>query len=195
VNLTTASGSGSGMTAEVTVASSSSITAVNILNYGSGYSYGDTVTVSEALLGNSGSSNNVTFTINSSTTNTGTITNPGGLFSGNPASADLISVSELDLLTVTSSKRMMTAIDGALVRIDLERSDLGATMSRMEHTINNLSNISVNTKAARSRINDADIAYETTELTKAQVLNQAAQAMLSQANRSAQSIMGLLSDL
>ena len=68
-------------------------------------------------------------------------------------------------------------------------------MSRMEHTINNLSNISVNTKAARSRINDADIAYETTELTKAQVLNQAAQAMLSQANRSAQSIMGLLSDL
>ena len=90
---------------------------------------------------------------------------------------------------------MMTSIDGALTRIDLERSDLGATMSRMEHTINNLSKISVNTQAARSRINDADIARETTELTKAQVLNQAAQAMLSQANRSSQAIMGLLSDL
>ena len=193
VNMT--GGSGTGMTAEITVASSSSITAVNILNYGSGYSYGDTLTVSEALLGNSGSSNNVTFTINSKTTNTGAITNPGGLFSGNPSSADLVSVSELDVLTVTNAKRMMTSIDGALQRIDLERSDLGATMSRMEHTINNLSNISVNTKAARSRINDADIAAETTELTKAQVLNQAAQAMLSQANRSSQAIMSLLADL
>ena len=68
-------------------------------------------------------------------------------------------------------------------------------MSRMEHTINNLSNIAVNTKAARSRIADADIAAETTELTKAQVLNQAAQAMLSQANRSSQAIMSLLADL
>jgi flagellin len=58
-----------------------------------------------------------------------------------------------------------------------------------------LSNIAVNTKAARSRINDADIAAETTELTKAQVLNQAAQAMLSQANRSSQAIMSLLADL
>jgi flagellin len=53
----------------------------------------------------------------------------------------------------------------------------------------------VNTKAARSRIADADIAAETTELTKAQVLNQAAQAMLSQANRSSQAIMSLLADL
>ena len=68
-------------------------------------------------------------------------------------------------------------------------------MSRMEYTINNLSNISVNTQAARSRINDSDIAKETSELTKAQVLNQAAQAMLSQANRSSQAILGLLSDL
>jgi flagellin len=94
-----------------------------------------------------------------------------------------------------NAKRMLTSVDGALARIDLERSDLGATMSRMEHTINNLSNIAVNTKAARSRIADADIAAETTELTKAQVLNQAAQAMLSQANRSSQAIMSLLADL
>ena len=193
VNMT--GGSGTGMTAEITVASGPTISDVQILNYGSGYSYSDTLTVSEALLGNSGASNNVTFTINSATTNTGTITNPGGLFSGNPSSADLSSVSELDVLTVMNAKRMLTSVDGALARIDLERSDLGATMSRMEHTINNLSNIAVNTKAARSRIADADIAAETTELTKAQVLNQAAQAMLSQANRSSQAIMSLLADL
>ena len=84
------------------------------------------------------------------------------------------------------------AVDGALVRIDLERSDLGATMSRMEHTIRNLSNIVVNTKAARSRIQDANIAEETTNMTKAQVLSQAAQAMLAQANRTSQSILSLL---
>ena len=93
---------------------------------------------------------------------------------------------------------MLTAVDGALVRIDLERSDLGATMSRMEHTIANLSNVVVNTKAARSRIQDADIAEETTEMTKAQVLAQAAQAMLAQdklANRTSQSILSLLQGL
>ena len=92
-----------------------------------------------------------------------------------PGAANLSSVASLDVLSVDSAKKMLTAVDGALVRIDLERSDLGAVMSRMEHTINNLSNIVVNTKAARSRIQDADIAEETTEMTKAQVLSQAAQ--------------------
>ena len=120
------------------------------------------------------------------------IVNPGGMFSSNPPGATLSSVSQLDVLTVANAKKMLTAVDGALVRIDLERSDLGATMSRMEHVINNLSNISKNTKEARSRIQDADIALETTNLTKAQVLNQAAQAMLAQANRTSQSILSLL---
>ena len=120
------------------------------------------------------------------------ITSPGGMFSGNPSGAVLSSVSQLDVLNVKNSLKMLTAVDGALVRIDLERSDLGAVMSRMQHTINNLSNVVVNTKAARSRIQDADIAAETTEMTKAQVLSQAAQAMLAQANRSSQSILSLL---
>jgi len=120
------------------------------------------------------------------------VTVPGGLFSGNPSGASLSSVSDLDVLTVAKSLKMLTAVDGALVRIDLERSDLGATMSRMEHTISNLSNIVMNTKAARSRIADADIALESTELSKAQVLNQAAQAMLAQANKAQQSILQLL---
>ncbi|MEL0255727.1 MAG: flagellin, partial [Burkholderiaceae bacterium] len=118
--------------------------------------------------------------------------NGGGLFQLTPGAAKLVSVSELDVLTVDNAKKMLTAVDAALVRIDLERSDLGATMSRMEHTIRNLSNIVVNTKAARSRIQDANIAEETTEMTKAQVLSQAAQAMLAQANRTSQSILSLL---
>ena len=118
--------------------------------------------------------------------------NGGGLFQTVPGAATLSSVASLDVLTVEGAKKMLTAVDGALVRIDLERSDLGAVMSRMQHTINNLSNVVVNTKAARSRIQDADIAAETTEMTKAQVLSQAAQAMLAQANRSSQSILSLL---
>ena len=181
-----------GMTAQVTVASNA-ISAVQILNNGTNYTYGDTLTVNSSTLG--ATSGNVVFTIGSAASNSGVITNPGGFFSGDPSAAAITSVADLDVLTVLNSQRMMTAIDGALVRIDLERSDLGATMSRMEYTINNLSNISVNTQAARSRINDSDIAKETSELTKAQVLNQAAQAMLSQANRSSQAILGLLSDL
>jgi len=116
----------------------------------------------------------------------------GGLFQQIPGAATLSSVADLNVLTVDNAKRMLTAVDGALVRVDLERSDLGATMSRMEHTIANLSTINLNTKAARSRIQDADIAAETVELNRTQVLSQAAQAMLAQANRTSQSILSLL---
>ena len=118
--------------------------------------------------------------------------NGGGLFQQIPGAARLSSVADLNVLTVANAQRMLTAVDGALVRVDLERSDLGATMSRMEHTIANLSNINLNTKAARSRIQDADIAAETVELNRTQVLSQAAQAMLAQANRTSQSILSLL---
>jgi len=188
------SGSPSGMTIEFRTDSSGNImTPVRILNMGSGFEYGDVLNINESLLGGD-ANGTVTVTIDATTAKPdGTdVTVPGGLFSGNPSGASLSSVSDLDVLTVAKSLKMLTAVDGALVRIDLERSDLGATMSRMEHTISNLSNIVMNTKAARSRIADADIAYESTELSKAQVLNQAAQAMLAQANKAQQSILQLL---
>ena len=114
------------------------------------------------------------------------------MFQLTPGAAKLSSVSQLDVLTVDNSKKMLTAVDAALVRIDLERSDLGATMSRMEHTIRNLSNIVVNTKISRSRMQDADMAAESIELTKGRILQQAATSMLSQANRSMQSVLELL---
>ena len=182
--------SGTGMTLKVTV-STTAVTAVEILNAGSGYKYGNTFRIDESAFGGTaGQKVQLEFNEGTGKSTGDTITNPGALFSGAPSAASLSAISDMDVLTVLGSKKMLTAVDGALVRIDLERSDLGATMSRMEHTINNLSNITVNTKAARSRIQDADIAAETTELTKAQVLNQAAQAMLAQANRSSQTILG-----
>ena len=190
---TTTSGGGSGMTIEFrTNGSGALITPVRILNLGSGFNYNDTVTIPRALTGHAATDLIVTLGASGSNAGGAAIKNSGGLFSSNPAGATLSSVSQLDVNTVQNSLKMLTAVDGALVRIDLERSDLGATMSRMEHTINNLSNIVVNTKAARSRIADADIALESTELSKAQVLNQAAQAMLAQANKAQQSILQLL---
>ena len=189
-----ASPSPSGMTIEFrTAADGSILTPVRILNMGTGFEYGDTIEIDESLLGGSGSDTiDVLLDTPSGKSAGDKIATPGGLFSGNPSGATLSSVSELDVLNVSSALKMLTAVDGALVRIDLERSDLGATMSRMEHTISNLSNIVMNTKAARSRIADADIALESTELSKAQVLNQAAQAMLAQANKAQQSILQLL---
>ena len=160
---------------------------------GTGFEYGDTIAINESLLGGTGTDTiDVLLGIPSGKSDGTKIATPGGMFSGNPSGASLSSVSELDVLNVANALKMLTAVDGALVRIDLERSDLGATMSRMEHTISNLSNSVMNTKAARSRINDADIAAESTELSKAQVLNQAAQAMLAQANKAQQSILQLL---
>ena len=185
---------GTGMTVEFkTDGSGNILTPVRILNMGSGFDYGDTITVTDDAFGGDGTGT-IVVTLGTPATKTDSdpITTPGGLFSGNPSGASLSSVSELDVLNVSNSLKMLTAVDGALVRIDLERSDLGATMSRMEHTISNLSNIVMNTKAARSRIADADIALESTELSKAQVLNQAAQAMLAQANKAQQSILQLL---
>lgn len=188
-----ANNNASGMTVEFrTDASGRMMTPVRILNMGSGFKYGDVITIPTSITGHGSAATTLTLTAPTGKSNGDAINVPGGMFSGNPSGAVLSSVSQLDVLNVSNSLKMLTAVDGALVRIDLERSDLGATMSRMEHTISNLSNIVMNTKAARSRINDADIAAESTELSKAQVLNQAAQAMLAQANKAQQSILQLL---
>jgi len=114
------------------------------------------------------------------------------LFRDDPASANLMKISDMDVLSVRNAQRMMSAVDGALRKIDAERGDLGATMNRMEHTIDNLSNIVVNTTVSRGRIEDADMAEESVNLSKSQVLQQAATAMLAQANQSMQSVLDLL---
>ena len=102
------------------------------------------------------------------------------------------SVSDLDLNTVVGASEATSIIDNALQQINNMRSDLGAISNRLDHTINNLGNIVVNTEAAQSRIEDADFASETSNLTKAQILSQAATAMLAQANASKQSVLSLL---
>jgi flagellin len=115
-----------------------------------------------------------------------------GLFVTSPGAASINKLSDGDILTIRNAKDFLGVIDAALKRVDAERGDLGATINRMDYTISNLSNVVLNSKAAKSRIYDADLAKETSNLTKSQILQQAAQAMLAQANSTAQNILNLL---
>ena len=98
----------------------------------------------------------------------------------------------LDVDTVSNAGTALTYITTALGRIESHRATLGATINRLEYAADNLANVSQNTLASRSRVLDADYASETTELAKTQIIQQAATAMLSQANQQAQSVLALL---
>ena len=101
-------------------------------------------------------------------------------------------ISQISISTQDGANSALASIDNALSSILNERSKLGALENRLDHTINNLSNIATNTSAAKGRIMDADFAKETANLTKNQILSQAATSMLAQANQSKQSILALL---
>jgi len=102
------------------------------------------------------------------------------------------SLSGLSVATRASAQQAIGTIDNALETINSTRSELGAVSNRLDFTVSNLMNISENTAAARSRIVDADFAAETAKLSRAQVLQQAAQAMLAQANSAPQQVLSLL---
>ena len=83
-------------------------------------------------------------------------------------------------------------IDAALERVNVQRSELGAISNGLNHTMNNLTNMSTSLAAAKGGIEDADFALETMELAKNQILQRASTAMLAQANASKQNVLGLL---
>ena len=101
-------------------------------------------------------------------------------------------ISQISIATQEGANSALASIDSALETVLNERSMLGALENRLDHTINNLSNIATNTSAAKGRVMDADFAAETANLTKNQILSQAATSMLAQANQSKQSILALL---
>ncbi len=102
------------------------------------------------------------------------------------------SVSTLDITSITGANSALAVLDVAISSIDSQRAALGAIQNRMESTIANLSSVSENVSAARSRIKDADFAAETAALTRAQILQQAGVAMLAQANAQPQNVLSLL---
>jgi flagellin len=87
---------------------------------------------------------------------------------------------------------IIKAINSAINKVSTERANLGAYQNRLEHTINNLNTSSENLTAAESRIRDVDMAKEMMNFTKSNILNQAAQAMLAQANQAPQGVLQLL---
>ncbi len=101
-------------------------------------------------------------------------------------------ISSISISTVSGAQAAIGSIDTALETINDTRSQLGAVSNRLDFTVSNLSNVSENTSAARSRVVDADFAAETAALSRAQVLQQASQSILAQANARPQQVLSLL---
>jgi flagellin len=107
-------------------------------------------------------------------------------------SATGLGITTSDVLTETNASALLTSVDTAISAIGGLRADLGALQNRFQSTIRNLSNISENVSAARSRIKDTDFATETAELSRNQILQQASTTILAQANQRPQAALSLL---
>ncbi len=136
------------------------------------FSAQDSYTVSSSVADSSGS-------IVNGTANTSTI-------------ATLEEVTAINISDIQGANDALKIVDAALGKIDAQRGDLGALQNRFESTISNLQNVAENLTAARSRIRDADIAQETSEMTKANILQQAGVSILTQANQTPQLALQLL---
>jgi len=115
-----------------------------------------------------------------------------GSANGVDATATAAVLSSISVATTDGAASALDSIDNALEYISAQRGDLGALENRLNHTVNNLSNVIENTSASRSRIQDADYAVEAANLAKLQVMQQAGTAMLAQANAQAQVVLSLL---
>ena len=111
---------------------------------------------------------------------------------GTPMGADLSNFAKSTVTDSVDSAGVIAKIDNAIQGIATARANFGATINRLEYTVDNLNTTILNTQAAKSQIVDADYAAETTELARTQIISQASTAMLSQANQQAQSVLALL---
>ncbi len=107
-------------------------------------------------------------------------------------SSKIESVNDVNITTQQGANDAISVVDMAIAKVDEVRSNLGAYQNRFTATISNLSNVSENIAASKSRIQDADFATETTQLTKSQILQQAGIAMLAQANQLPQAALSLI---
>lgn len=122
----------------------------------------------------------------------GAATGATSYFTGLTAASELQPAAAMDVSTVESSTRTLNIVDSAISVIAAQRAKFGALQSRFESTINTLNTTSENMSASRSRIQDADFALETANLSRTQVLQQAGTAMVAQANQLPQSVLQLL---
>ena len=101
-------------------------------------------------------------------------------------------VADIDVSSANGASQAITVLDAALEAVSLNRANVGAYNNRLDSVVNNLNTVNQNISASRSRIQDTDYATETTSLAKNQIVQQAATAMLAQANQSAQTVLALL---
>jgi flagellin len=114
------------------------------------------------------------------------------VFASASSTSSFTSVESVDISDFAGAQSALAVVDAAIRKIDSQRADLGAVQNRFQSTIRNQSNISENLSAAKSRIQDTDFAQETANLTKMQILQQASQTILSQANQRPQAALSLL---
>lgn len=172
---------------------------------GSGFSGATSVVGKEGIYSEmkTGANGSVTSTFKDAVKNsTGKITQEAGyyntagtsVFATDEAldSSSKVDVNGISLLTQKGADKAITNIDAAIKTVSDTRSNLGAVQNRLEHTINNLGATSENLTAAESRIRDTDMAAQMMSFTKNNILTQAAQSMLAQANQQPQGVLSLL---
>ncbi|MBD2863639.1 hypothetical protein IDH45_16730 [Paenibacillus sp. IB182363] len=110
----------------------------------------------------------------------------------NDMGSQALRIQDVDVSTSKGAQTAITVVNNALETVSAERSKLGAYQNRLEHTISNLGTSAENLTASESRIRDVDMAKEMMDFTKNNILSQAAQAMLAQANQQPQGVLQLL---
>jgi len=103
-----------------------------------------------------------------------------------------IDATTINVKTAAGASTALLALDKAIEGLDSQRATYGSVINRLQYALDNLTNVSMNTSASKSRIQDADYARETSELARTQIIQQAATAMLSQANTLPQTVLQLL---
>ena len=134
----------------------------------------------------------LTFTAGTQTAGTGITASLTGIAAGTAASQTAVHSIDVDISTFIGSQRALEIVDNALTAVNSARADLGAIQNRFTSTISNVQTSSENLSASRGRIQDADFAAETANLSRTQILQQAGTAMLAQANSLPQNVLSLL---
>lgn len=169
-NVELTGGSGSGARADIEVDKDGDVKSVKVVATGSGYEDGDKLSVDAADVGGlqATKTSELEFTL------------------------DVVTNKKISLVSTIDAGDAIDSIDGALQSLNTIRAEMGSTMNRLAKTVESLSITSTNMSAARSRILDADYAKETTNLARTQIIQQAATAMLAQANQAPQTVLALL---
>jgi len=148
---------------------------------------------SGGLYSGNASSGQFTFQVGANTTQTISMTIGNvGITSGSARLTVLSDVSAATIATAAGATTAISNLDLALTALNSQRSTIGAMVNRLEHAVDNLTNVAQNASDSRSKVEDTDYAAATSELAKTQIIAQAATAILAQANQQPQSVLSLL---